>query len=305
MNLKRKSLQIHPLRRKTNAAGASRSRHLCSRCGEASEAASGREKRRSGLSGGIAAETALALGLFLLFFASVLSLFGVLDTQVRVCGSSVKACRELARDAYVLTMSGSSDRSAQLPDGMTGLAISSVTADLLVRRDLDEETREGIQGLNFLGSSLLSGNDDIVINALYSVPVGYMAGRSIWIDQTVCCRAWTGRRAQAEPESGEDDAVWVYVAENGAVYHTNEDCTYLRLSIHTVSVEDIPSLRNRSGAIYYPCEKCGGTCSGTALIATDGNRYHSDKHCSGLKRNYSKVRLDEISLPCCSRCAGG
>ena len=263
------------------------------------------KRGRSRLSGSIAAETALALGLFLFFFASVFSLFGVLGTQIRVCGSAVKACRELARDAYVLTMSDSHDGQAQLPDGAAGLGISSVAADLLVRRDLDEETRDSIRGLNFLGSSVLSGNDDIVINAIYNVPAGPAAGRGIWISQSVCCRAWTGRSAPAETESEEDDAVYVYVAENGVVYHTSADCTHLRLSIHTVAVEDIPSLRNRSGARYYPCERCGGTCSGTALIATDGNRYHSDKNCSGLKRSYEKVRLDETSLPCCSRCGGG
>ncbi len=304
MNLFRKSLQIHPLRRKTNAAGEGQRRLFYDRRGEASGAASGPEPGHGRLPGGIAAEAALALGLFLLFFGSVLSLFGVLDTQVRVCDSAVRACRELARDAYVITMYDSHEGRAQLPDGVAGLGISSVAADLLVRRDLDGETRENIRGLNFLGSSVLSGDDDIVINALYSVPVGFMADSGIWIDQSVCCRAWTGRGAAPETESDEDDAVYVYVAENGVVYHTSDSCTHLRLSIHSAPVEDIPSLRNRSGAKYYPCERCGGTCSGTALIATDGNRYHSDRDCPGLKRTYEKVRLDETSLPCCSRCAG-
>ena len=48
----------------------------------------------------------------------------------------------------------------------------------------------------------------------------------------------------------------VYVAENGKVCHRSRDCTYLKLSVKSAGLDEIPALRNQDGAKYYPCERC-------------------------------------------------
>ena len=294
--ISKKSLQLHPLTgRNKNSVNVSTIEYLHGQGGETSAA----------VPGSITAEASLALTIFILFAASLLSLFGVMQIQTEVCSASAAACRELARDAYILTMRDSpSDEEIRLMGGAAGYGLSAIAADVIVRSQLDEGTLSRIQGLNFLDSRLLAGDQDIVINAAYSVPLGFLAaGQRIDIDQKYCCRAWTGRELQ-HPDT-EDEPVYVFVAENGVVYHVSENCTHLRLSVRVVSMEDVGAERNMNGAKYYACERCGGTCGEAVMIAKEGNRYHSDRDCPGLKRTYSRVRLDEIDLPACSRCAGG
>ena len=119
-------------------------------------------------------------------------------------------------------------------------------------------------------------------------------------------RAWTGRdEASFSEEDFLDEAQYVYVTENGEVYHTFSDCTHIDLSISAAGISAVENLRNENGGRYSACEKCpdeNGT--DTVYITQYGDRYHSSLSCSGLKRS---VRLVEISkaegLSECERCA--
>ena len=97
----------------------------------------------------------------------------------------------------------------------------------------------------------------------------------------------------------------VYGAENGVVYHTEINCTYIRLSISPTSLDQVKNLRNEYGGKYHPCEKCGRHASGVVFITKDGDRYHSSLECSGLKRTISQVSMEEAGhLRPCPRCSG-
>ena len=115
-------------------------------------------------------------------------------------------------------------------------------------------------------------------------------------------KPWTGRVIKEdENEEGEDE--YVYVSENGTVYHTTESCSHLSLTVSMVSFDELDSLRNESGSKYRPCERCGGEGE-IVFIAKEGDCHHSDRNCSGLKRTYKKVKLTEVNLPPCKRCGG-
>ena len=64
--------------------------------------------------------------------------------------------------------------------------------------------------------------------------------------------SWVGYKISDEDTNEE----YVYITENASVYHTNRNCTHLRLSIDTVSKEDISSCRNKDGKKYEMCRKC-------------------------------------------------
>lgn len=121
-------------------------------------------------------------------------------------------------------------------------------------------------------------------------------------------RYWTGYELQAdagEPGSAEDGSDVVYVAENASVYHERRDCTHLQLRIRKVTLDEVGDIRNGSGARYQLCSKCKNHgLRGFVYIAYEGNAYHYDGQCSGLKRTvYTIPRQQASQYRPCSRCA--
>lgn len=110
--------------------------------------------------------------------------------------------------------------------------------------------------------------------------------------------------------SDETGDYFVYIAENGRVFHRDRECSYLRTGIQESTLYLVKSKRNQSGGIYYPCESC---CRGemtssaeTVYFTSYGDRYHIRKECSKLKRNVKAVRRSKAgNLPPCSKCGGG
>ena len=86
-------------------------------------------------------------------------------------------------------------------------------------------------------------------------------------------------------------------------YHTNRECTHIRLSVRVVEATE--ALRE-----YRPCEKCtdkipdptGGLL---LFVSENGECYHSRRDCPGLKRTVQKIPKGEaFKYEVCSRCRG-
>lgn len=103
---------------------------------------------------------------------------------------------------------------------------------------------------------------------------------------------------------------YVYIAENGTVYHQDIGCTYLHLGIQTVSGTAVDDMRNRSGGKYKACESCAGTQAATDFVTVYltpyGARYHKTRDCPGLRRTVRRVSKSMVgNLPPCSKCGRG
>ncbi len=139
-------------------------------------------------------------------------------------------------------------------------------------------------------------------------PIPFLGGRFAAINryQQMRINAYRGKSMVGEYAAGDG---YVYVAENGTVYHCRESCVYLNPGIRQIYFGEAGEKRNRSGGKYKGCESCA---DGAALqddsevfITPYGDRYHVNKDCPGLKRTIRKLRLSEIgSLPPCSKCGG-
>lgn len=129
---------------------------------------------------------------------------------------------------------------------------------------------------------------------------------SIRLYQQMRISDYKGKSMVAEEGTSEKD-IYVYITENGRVYHKNYECSYLNPSVEGCLISNIGSRRNSSGAKYYPCETCcsGNASSGTVYITSYGSRYHTYKNCSNIKRNAKRVKLSDIgNMPPCSKCGG-
>ena len=98
----------------------------------------------------------------------------------------------------------------------------------------------------------------------------------------------------------DDDDEYVYVAENGSVYHNSRSCYHIRISVRSVSGEVLDDRYSGLSA----CRICGRYKSNGVIYVTEqGDKYHYSLGCSGLKRTiYRKKKSECGGLPQCSEC---
>ena len=118
------------------------------------------------------------------------------------------------------------------------------------------------------------------------------------IVEKAVCRAWIGF---TELETQE---TYVYITPEGSVYHLFRDCTHLSLSIEQVSYKKAVTSKNEYGETYRECKRCKEPYGILVYITKEGDCYHSERNCSGLKRTIRQVPISEVQgCACCIRCS--
>lgn len=155
-------------------------------------------------------------------------------------------------------------------------------------------------------SEIFSSEDEIDVVVTYSVSSwsGLAGFSSFRMANRYYGHIWNGYRIPDDPDRSEQELDIVYVTENGQVYHEDRNCTHLKLSVREVSRIEAENSVNQWGKGYSPCEKCKpGSVSLTLYITEEGDRYHADRGCSGLKRTVFSVTRDSVAgYRACSRC---
>lgn len=269
------------------------------------------------LSAGMTVEAALVLPLFLFFF---LNLSCALE-MIRLQGNLELALWETGRGLSIyghILSAGLSEKEEEYNHNeilaeLGDIAFSYLYVKKAVVHYAGEEYLEqspltqGVKGLQFLESEIFTGEDCFEIVMTYEV--------SAWIDvpgirpfrmwNKYYGHIWNGYEISGGDEAGKLAGETVYVAVNGVVYHKNENCTHLQLTIKEVASGQVGDKRNESGGKYTLCEKCGkGVQPETVFIGVEGDRFHYDRGCSGLKRTYFSILLsDAEKYRPCSRCS--
>ena len=249
--------------------------------------------------GGLTVEAALALPLWL---GALFALAGLLQAQMLAEQVNHHLCMT-ARKAAAYSVSEDGISQAELLQCFySGLSGGTLQTGLI---------RGGAAGI------LLTVTEDrqdgiFCLKAVYSVKLPGVFGikKSYTATDKVYGRIWTGIRLPDGDGSGSASGKGqsYYVAENGVVYHTDAGCTYLDLSIHAVSGDSLQYKRNLYGSRYVPCSKCAGDPGNTVYITNQGEAWHTDPNCSGLKRTVNlqdEEEAHEHGLRPCPRCGGG
>lgn len=273
---------------------------------------------------GMTVEASVVLPLFLFFFLNL----GCAIEMIRLHGNLQLALWQISSRLSVYGYavdSGEEPQSVELQqDGeqgdewwkdLMGMAFSATfVKDQMIRSAgrsyLDQSPlTKGAEGLQLWESRIFGSEDEISIIVTYSVsPWSRLIGFGDFrMSNRYYSHIWNGYKlSDSGTGNGSEDSETVYVTETGKVYHLTQDCTYLMLSVRPVSAAEVDSERNQNGGKYYPCERCaGGNAPGVYYITSDGNRYHFDRGCSGLKRTVSAIPLDqavESGYTPCSRC---
>lgn len=174
------------------------------------------------------------------------------------------------------------------------------------------QTAEKVQNELAIKARVMSGtiseenNAEIDLEKHYevSIKVPLLSLFSFEASQRVNTRAFTGI---SELSDSVEDPI-VYITSHGSVYHKSICCSYIKINVHKIGVNEIDTARSRSGAKYRPCEKCAKRFEpdcyyGDLYVSDYGNRYHVDGHCKAIARSAISVRLSQVeNLRPCSKC---
>lgn len=162
---------------------------------------------------------------------------------------------------------------------------------------------EGVSGIQLWESEIFNGQDCVEIIVTYeAAPLSRLVGfGSFRMFNRYYGHAWNGYQIPRREESPEQ----VYVAENGVVYHEDEECTHLYLSVRKVSMQEAFESRNAHGERYTPCQRCrDSTTKVWVYITEDGDKVHYEENCPGLKRTVYVLSGEQAKkYKPCNRCA--
>lgn len=247
--------------------------------------------KRAGVSASLTVEASIVIPLFVFAVATVLNLFRLINFQTELNQSMYNNARMMAKYAYVYEMAD----TEEITDYVVGL----VTSDILVGREIAGD-------VNFLMSSFEDDIIDMVAVYQYRSPFLVLDIGNRYCVQRMRIREFIGVSDNGIHEDGLDatEKVFVYVTPYGTVYHTDENCSHISLTVSAVLKEFVDGMRNKNGGKYYPCELCYDRTVGKEVFITDyGDRYHSDIQCGGIKRGILKVTLESVrGMEECKRC---
>lgn len=233
-------------------------------------------------SGSFTLEAAVVLPFAACFFVSILFFFRVLQVQLEV----QKALDDTGRWIAVSLQEVSETESA----AEKAIAGAVFVKELVGRKAVKTYVRGGIAGISLAGSDF-SGTE-VHLKAAYQIrfPIRLLGLLRVELIQRSDCRKWTGWIREPGTAEGE---VWVYVAETGRVYHLTENCTHLKLSVQQTGIGAVSAMRNESGARYKRCALCADDRSGQGqvYITRQGDRYHYNLNCSGIKRTIFRIQI--------------
>ena len=259
-------------------------------------------RRRAFCLASLTLEASLELPLFLICMILVLHYSVVCRVSTEFSSKMAETAEQMALAAYTKVY----DDSNHIIRG----ALSDTWAySQVVPKAVD---KDAVKNASFLLSSFLKENDRISLVLTYQVKSPFQILKvplTVWVLK-ISIRGFTGREGQSGsggPGKGSTDAgSQVYVTDNGRVYHTDPDCTHLKLTITKIPKSKLKTARNYKGARYKRCHYCGGKIKDgdSVYVNPYGDTYHTSISCSGLTRRINMVSKEDVAgMRECSDCA--
>lgn len=263
------------------------------------------------IEGVVTIEASIVIPIFLFCFLEIMSLFQYISVYSGILYAMKQVGDPICIHGYAYDILIENNGEQKIGEQIvSSLIFSEGYLDTQLQKKCSATINEkyiqnGIKGISLLGSYLNNDSGIVSIVVRYTLkPMFSIAGTEYRVISRYYGKLWTGYSLE-EPVAAKE---YVYVTETGSVYHLSKDCTYLRLSISTVIMNELSEVRNESGARYKPCEICVDLKKTQQLyyITKSGNRYHSEIGCSSLKRTIYRIELAEIDQrSVCSRCSQG
>lgn len=243
--------------------------------------------------GSITVEAVICLPLFLYAALSLIWLLEIRTIQTTIRCALHSAGKQMAESTFVSAF--------VLPVNLENEIVDIIGQERLERSVLVG----GASGIHCEESYTIPGSGIYELKARFKVklPFPYFSSNGLECEESMRIKGWNGYIQEFFSASDDEDIV--YVTETGVVYHLDARCTYLEPSVRSANIEDIEKLRNDSGGKYYQCPLCiNKNISYETIYITDyGDRYHTERNCSGIKRKIYAVPRSEVKgKAVCSKC---
>ncbi len=167
----------------------------------------------------------------------------------------------------------------------------------------------GMNGISTSFSSFMKDDltIDIVVRYKISIPIPLLNLNKINMMQRVRVRGFTGKDVSKKGTKEDIYSDTVFVTKYGTVYHKDDECSHIKLSITKIFSKELINARNENGGKYKPCNIClkeNFSIEGREVYITkSGDSYHIKIDCSGLKRLINQIPLSNVgSRTPCKRC---
>lgn len=257
--------------------------------------------------GSMTVEAAMVLPLFLFCFLNLFSVLNIYSLQTTLMSALRETGQDLCVYGYAYNRMVQEEEDEGLEAFAENVAFSYSYVKPKVERYCGEAYLEqsplsfGKKGLIYADSSVLQQGDivDLVVSYRVSPLIDVTGFRPKWLYSRFYGRAWTGY----DVEKAEREEM-VYVAEYAEVFHRSPDCFHLKITVREVSAETLKTALNKEGRRYKPCEKCKPGKEKNFYITPEGDSYHGNRDCSGLKRTVYMAKRKNVEgwLSPCGDC---
>lgn len=262
---------------------------------------------RKGLRASMTVEASILLPLFLFVMLTLSSAIEMIRLHSNLQTALWNTGRKLALYGTFLSDQEDSSLSEEVKD----LSVSYLYVKGQICSFLGEEYLEnspltyGVQGLQFAESEIFTEDDCMELNLTYKVSAetAFFQMTPFRMSNRYYGHLWNGYNLHATPK---EKVSYVYVTEYGEVYHRDRNCTHISLAVREVGISQLDQARNLYGGKYKECEKCNKRVhSDKRYIADEGDKFHYDRDCPGLKRSiYTIPEIEASKYRPCSRCVG-
>lgn len=244
-----------------------------------------REKRTSqsaSVEGSMTVEASIILPILLCAFVGMLLWGKMFVFQQEAEIALMETARQLGKKEYLYTKKEKE-----------GSSISMAKSLFKRQKKQGDFTRElEVSFYSFLGSSYKkeTGELNLCVNYQIRIPALLLGTWKVPLQSKVCQKAWNGYYPTAEERSAMDG--YVYITEDGEVYHRDSQCYHLHVTIK--EIHQVDAYYNGETS-YSACSFCVETDGRKKklYITEDGDCYHEDASCSGLTRRVQVVSLEE------------
>lgn len=255
------------------------------------------------LKGSLTVEASVVLPVFLFLSICLVFFCQVFMIHSEIQGSLFLAARHLSGNVIPIEYAVNEELANQETlQKVLCIAVAKQKVEEYSGDILDESVClvNGKAGLSYYYSAMEDEYVDLVVNYRVQLPFAFGLRASFPVVQRCRIRAWTGLSG-----SKKISEEMVYVTNNASVYHLNEQCTHLKLTIYRISSLELSTAGNVYGNKYTACGSCvkNNAASGMVYVTEDGDRYHNRLDCGGLKRYVQQIPKSQAEgMKPCSRC---
>ena len=234
--------------------------------------------------GAMTLEASLIVPIFLIVLLMLTSAGEILMIHQQISHGACEAAKRAAVNEYRIRQKKKSGSD------LSGFSAKAAFLAAVNRKFLDHSALiGGSAGAAAACRLTLTSKGEYIVSVRYYIrkTMPFLSTHIVSYEQSVRQKSMTGY----VPDGDELKKGYVYITPHEAVYHKDLSCTHLSLDISVD--EDVEKYRNKRTQ-YKPCDKCTKHEKGDfscVYIAKEGESYHTDLGCSGLKRTVKQVDL--------------